>query len=59
MFSDRLKITNFQYWFHFIVAMVCCIFGNWIQGTIFLGIAGVFLAAELIIKEIRDARTNQ
>ena len=56
--KDRLKTVNFQYWFNIIVCLVCCAFGNWIQATIFLGIASVFFAAELIIKEIRNASTN-
>lgn len=45
---------SLMYWMNITLAVVCGFMGNFIQATIFLGIASVYYAAELIVKELRS-----
>ncbi len=50
-----MKMINRMYWINIVFALACAAFDSWIQGTIFLAIANVFYAAELTIKELKNA----
>lgn len=45
---------NFLFWFNIALSLFCAYFNNFIQATVFLGIAALWYATELIIKEIRN-----
>lgn len=48
-----MKTANIMYWVNIVFAVVTATLGSWIQATVFLAIASMFMCAELIIKEIR------
>lgn len=48
-----MKTINVMYWVNIVFAIACALFSNFIQATVFLAISSVFLAAELIIKELK------
>ena len=50
-------MISFNYWFSIVMCLVCAFFDNFIQATVFLGIAAVWHATEIIIKKI-DKEVN-
>lgn len=46
-------MINFNYWFSIVLCLVCAYFDNFIQATVFLAIAAIWSATEVILKEIR------
>lgn len=58
MFKDNLNAINFQYWFSIALSIFSAFFDLWVQATIWLGIAAVWFATEIIVKEIRGARKD-
>lgn len=56
--SKGLFTTNVMFWFNITLAILLCSFENTLQATMFLVLAGVFFAAELVIKELRDLKND-
>lgn len=53
-----IGVVSFQYWLSIFLSIFCAVFDNWIQATVFLGIAALWHATEVILKEIRNVRKD-
>lgn len=51
-----MKTANIMYWVNIVFAIVSSTLGSWIQATVFLAIASMFMCTELIIKEIHNGK---
>lgn len=49
---------NFLFWFNIALSLFCAAFDGYIQATVFLGIAALWHATEVILKEIRNVRKD-
>lgn len=52
-------MISFNYWFSIVMCLFCAFFDNFIQATVFLGIAAVWHATEVILKEVRNVSKPQ
>ena len=56
--NGRLFTASVMFWMNITFAILCAVFDNFIQATVFLAAAGSFFAAELVIKEMRDLKND-